>query len=200
MKWMYRRWIKRPLDLMVAMIVLLCIWPILVAIALCIVIESCGRGSVLFKQRRIGKDKEEFYIYKFRTMKSDTPKDIPTHLLKNPDAFITRVGKFLRRTSLDELPQIFNILKGEMSFVGPRPALWNQYDLIALRDKNGANRVMPGLTGLAQVKGRDELPIGIKAAYDGRYVRRMGLAFDCFIVVLTVKGVFTAHGIREGEK
>ena len=132
-------------------------------------------------------------------MKTTTPKDVPTHLLENPDSYITTIGKFLRKSSLDELPQLFNILKGEMSLVGPRPALWNQFDLIAERDKYGANGVVPGLTGWAQVNGRDELPIDVKAKFDGEYVKKMSLLFDIFILFKTVVSVFKADGVQEGK-
>ena len=143
-----------------------------------LIIKAESPGDIIFRQKRIGKDKKIFRIYKFRTMYSEAPADMPTHLLESPDAFITKTGKFLRKTSLDELPQLFNILKGEMSVVGPRPALWNQYDLVAERDKYGANAVRPGLTGLAQIRGRDELSIKEKAAYDGEYVKKMSLITD----------------------
>ena len=156
-------------------------------------------GNILFKQKRIGLNKKEFYIYKFRTMKTTTPKDVPTHLLENPESYITAVGKFLRKSSLDELPQLFNIIKGEMSIVGPRPALWNQFDLIAERDKYGANNVVPGLTGWAQVNGRDELPIPVKSKYDGEYVEKMSFLFDVYIIIRTVFSVFKADGVQEGR-
>lgn len=188
---------KRCLDFFVSFTVLLLIWFIFLIISVLIKIES--PGPIIFKQKRIGKDKKEFYIYKFRTMKTDTPKDIPTHLLDNPDIYITKIGKFLRKTSLDELPQIFNILKGEMSIVGPRPALWNQYDLIELRDKYKANNITPGLTGWAQVNGRDELEIDVKAEYDGEYIEKMGFLFDIKIIFMTVFSVFTAKGVKEGK-
>lgn len=188
--------VKRVLDFVVSLIFIILFWWVLALIALAIKLED--GGSVFFKQRRIGINKSEFYIYKFRTMREDTPKDVPTHLLQNPESCITGIGAFLRKSSLDELPQIINILKGEMSFVGPRPALYNQYDLIEQRDKVNANSVIPGLTGWAQVNGRDELPIDVKAAYDGEYVKRMSLLFDIEIIVKTVFSVFTAKGVREG--
>jgi len=134
-------------------------------------------------------------IYKFRTMRIDTPKDMPTHMLKNPDQYITRVGRFLRRTSLDELPQLFNILKGDMSVIGPRPALWNQYDLIAERDKYGANDIRPGLSGWAQINGRDELPIDVKAKLDGVYVKQMSFIFDCKIFFMTIITAVKGKGV-----
>lgn len=188
--------VKRVLDFAVSLIFIILFWWVLALIALAIKLED--GGSVFFKQRRVGINKSEFYIYKFRTMREDTPKDVPTHLLQNPESCITGIGAFLRKSSLDELPQIINILKGEMSFVGPRPALYNQYDLIEQRDKVNANSVTPGLTGWAQVNGRDELPIDVKAAYDGEYVKRMSLLFDIEIIVKTVFSVFTAKGVREG--
>ena len=137
-------------------------------------------------------------MLKFRTMFNDAPHDIPTHMLKNPYVYITPLGRFLRKTSLDELPQLFNIFRGDMTIVGPRPALWNQDDLASERDKYGANDVRPGLTGLAQIKGRDELPIEIKAAYDGEYVEKMSLGFDCRILFYTVFSVTKGEGVKEG--
>ena len=192
---MYPR-VKRIIDFTVSLIWLVLFWWLLALIALMIRAED--GGSIIFRQRRIGLDKREFYIYKFRTMRADTPGDIPTHLLHDPDSYITRIGHFLRRSSLDELPQIFNILKGDMSFVGPRPALYNQYDLIAERDKYNANSVMPGLTGWAQVNGRDELPIPVKAKYDGEYVEKMSFGFDIYIILRTILSVFKAEGVKEG--
>ena len=157
--------LKRFFDIVLSLVAIIVFSWLLIIIAVAIVVED--KGNILFKQKRIGKNKKEFYIYKFRTMKVSTPKDVPTHLLDNPESYITKIGGFLRKTSLDELPQLFNILKGDMSIVGPRPALWNQFDLIALRDENGSNSVRPGLTGWAQVNGRDELPIDVKAGFDG---------------------------------
>jgi len=188
--------LKRYIDFLIALVAVMIIWPLLVLIALCIQLDS--KGPVFFKQKRIGFNKKQFYIFKFRTMRTDTPKDMPTHLLQNPDIAITRVGKFLRKTSLDELPQIFNILKGEMSIVGPRPALWNQYDLIAERDLYRANDIYPGLTGWAQINGRDELPMDVKAKYDGEYVKRMSFSFDVSVLFKTVISVTRSEGIREG--
>lgn len=163
---MYRK-IKRVLDSVVSFLGLAFLSPVFAA--LIIAIKADSKGPVLFKQKRVGIHKSHFYIYKFRTMRADTPKDVPTHLLENPDQYITKTGRFLRKTSLDELPQIVNILKGDMAVVGPRPALWNQFDLIAERDKYGANDILPGLTGWAQINGRDELEIGEKAKLDGEY-------------------------------
>lgn len=171
----------------------------MVFLLLCIVIKLDSSGPILFKQRRIGKDKKEFNILKFRTMKIDAPNDMPTHLLDKPDAYITRVGKFLRKTSLDELPQLINIVKGEMSIIGPRPALWNQYDLIAERDKYNANDILPGLTGLAQISGRDELPIETKAKIDGNYVEKKSPILDTEIFVKTVLSVLKSEGVKEGK-
>jgi len=190
------RHIKRALDLFTVILALFITWPVYLLIMCLIKLDS--PGPVFFRQRRIGKGKTEFYIYKFRTMRTDTPKDIPTHLLENPEAYITRVGKFLRKTSLDEIPQVFNILKGEMSIVGPRPALWNQDDLIAERDKYGANDVLPGLTGWAQINGRDELPIPVKAKLDGEYVRRMSFAMDIKCFFKTIVSVLKRDGVVEG--
>ncbi len=189
--------IKRILDFVLSLAALLIFWWLFVIIALLIKLED--GGNIIFRQRRIGIHKKEFSIYKFRTMKMDTPKDIPTHMLKDPQSYITKTGAFLRRSSLDELPQLFNILKGDMSIVGPRPALYNQYDLIKERDKYGANDIMPGLTGWAQINGRDELPITVKAEYDGEYVKKMSFLFDINIVIKTVFSVFTADGVMEGR-
>lgn len=191
------KFLKRFFDIVLSLAAIIVFSWLLLIIAVAIPIED--KGNILFKQKRIGKNKKEFYIYKFRTMKVNTPKDVPTHLLDNPESYITKMGKFLRKTSLDELPQLFNILKGDMSIVGPRPALWNQFDLIALRDKNGSNTVRPGLTGLAQVNGRDELPIDVKADFDGEYIKKMSVIFDIKIIFLTVISVFTSKGVREGR-
>ena len=165
-----------------------------------IIIKLESKGPVFFKQKRIGKDKKEFYIYKFRTMRTDTPKDMPTHMLKNADSYITKSGKIFRKASIDELPQIINILKGQMSIIGPRPALWNQEDLIEERDKYNANSIRPGLTGWAQVNWRDELEIPIKAKFDGEYVEKMSLWFDIKIFLKTIIKVFKHDGVVEGEK
>jgi O-antigen biosynthesis protein WbqP len=167
---------KRFFDLFFSLIIIIVLSPVLLVLTL--IIKLTSRGPVIFKQRRIGKDKKEFHIYKFRSMYIDAPKDVATHLLESPDRFITPVGKFLRKTSLDELPQLFNILKGEMSFVGPRPALYNQYDLISLRDEAGVNKIMPGVTGWAQINGRDELSIPDKVQYDKYYVENRSIRFD----------------------
>lgn len=193
---MYRKYIKRIIDFILSLVAIVILSPLLLLIAILIKLDS--EGPVLFKQKRIGMHKTHFYMLKFRTMRIDSPKDVPTHLLKNPDQWITRVGKFLRKTSLDELPQLFNIIKGEMSIIGPRPALWNQDDLIAERDKYGANDVRPGLTGWAQVNGRDELPIEVKARYDGEYVQKMSFMFDLKCLLKTVVSVIKGEGVVEG--
>lgn len=189
---------KRIFDVLLSLTVLVTLSPVF--LLLCLFIKLDSPGPILFKQRRIGKGKSEFNILKFRTMKIDAPKDMPTHLLDKPDTYITRVGKFLRKTSLDELPQFLNILKGDMSLIGPRPALWNQYDLIAERDCYKANEVLPGLTGLAQINGRDELPIEVKAKIDGGYVEHMSAMLDLKILVLTVVCVFRSEGVKDGER
>lgn len=192
---MYKH-IKRGLDFFIGMMLLILLLPILGIIALCIKLDS--KGPILFKQKRVGKDEEYFMIWKFRTMRVDTPSDMPTHLLENPEIHITRVGKFLRKSSLDELPQIFNILRGQMSFIGPRPALWNQEDLIEQRHVCGVDKIMPGLTGWAQVNGRDELEIPVKVTYDKEYLEQMSLKMDIQIVYLTIKNVLRGKGVVEG--
>src|SRR5699024_5561323 len=175
------KYLKRPLDFLISLIALVILSPIFLIIAIWIKLNS--KGPVFFRQKRVGKNKELFEIYKFRSMRTDTPSDMPTHMLSNPEAFITSSGKFLRKTSLDELPQLINIVAGEMAIIGPRPALWNQYDLIEEREKYKANDIRPGLTGWAQINGRDELEIPVKAKLDGDYVKRMSLVFDikCFL-------------------
>ncbi|BFJ84171.1 sugar transferase [Ruthenibacterium sp. TH_2024_36131] len=193
---MYRRGIKRALDFILSLCGIVVLSPVLAVIALWVKLDS--PGPVFFRQKRVGKDKTFFSILKFRTMYADTPKDVPTHLLKNPDAMITRSGRFLRRTSLDELPQMFNILRGQMSVVGPRPALWNQDDLIAERDKYGANALVPGLTGYAQVNGRDELPIPVKAELDGYYANHLSFVLDVKIFFKTIANVLHEDGVVEG--
>lgn len=190
------RYVKRIIDIVLSGLGIILLSPVL--LLLCIAIRIDSKGPILFTQKRIGIHKTYFLIYKFRTMRIDTPKDMPTHLLTNPEQYITRVGKFLRKTSLDELPQIFNIFKGDMSIVGPRPALWNQYDLIAERDKYGANDVPPGLTGWAQINGRDELEIPVKAKLDGEYVERFGFAMDIKCFFGTFLSVLRQDGVVEG--
>lgn len=193
---MYQKFIKRIIDFILALVATILLSWLLLLIAIAIKVES--KGPVFFRQKRVGLHKEYFEILKFRSMRIDTPKDQPTHLLQNPEAYITKVGGFLRKTSLDELPQLLNILKGDMSFVGPRPALWNQYDLIEERDKYGANDVMPGLTGWAQINGRDELEIPVKAKLDGEYVEKCSFLFDCKCFFGTFKSVAKAEGVVEG--
>lgn len=193
---MYKDGLKRGIDLLLSLAGIIVLSPILLILSLAIKIDS--KGPVIFKQKRVGKNKTHFYIYKFRTMKVDTPKEIPTHLLSNPDFFITRLGKFLRKTSLDELPQLFNILKGDMAVIGPRPALWNQYDLIEERDKYHANDIRPGLTGLAQISGRDELEIEYKARLDGQYTSNITPLMDLKCFFGTIISVFKSDGVVEG--
>lgn len=187
---------KRGMDFVLALLGLVVLSPLF--LALIIAVKADSRGPVFFRQKRVGIRKTHFNILKFRTMRTDTPKDMPTHLLKDPGQYITRVGKFLRKTSLDELPQIINILKGDMAVVGPRPALWNQYDLIEERDKYGANDVRPGLTGWAQINGRDELEIPVKARLDGEYVKKMGFLMDCRCFFGTFLSVLKSEGVVEG--
>ena len=188
--------VKRILDFLLSLLALVVLSPLLLVLA--VIIRATSPGPVFFRQKRVGQYKSHYMIYKYRTMRTDAPKDQPTHLLKDPNAYITPVGRFLRRSSLDELPQLFNILRGEMSLVGPRPALWNQFDLIAERDKYGANDVRPGLTGWAQINGRDELPIDVKARLDGEYVKRMSFFFDARCILGTVIKVMRSEGIVEG--
>lgn len=193
---MYKRFVKRLIDIVLSGVgILILAIPMLILV---IAIKLDSPGPVLFKQKRVGIHKSHFQILKFRTMRIDTPKDTPTHLLENPEQWITKVGKFLRKTSLDELPQIFNIFCGQMSVIGPRPALWNQYDLIEERDKYGANDVLPGLTGWAQINGRDELEIPIKAKLDGEYVEKMSFLFDCKCFFGTITSVLKSDGVVEG--
>lgn len=188
--------IKRVIDIILSGCAIVILSPLLLIISILIKVQS--PGPVLFKQKRVGKNKNLFMIWKFRSMRTDTPKDMPTHMLSNPDQYITKIGKFLRKTSLDELPQIFNIFTGKMSIIGPRPALWNQYDLIEERDKYGANNVVPGLTGWAQINGRDELEIPVKARFDGEYVRNFGLLMDIKCFLGTIGSVLSSDGIVEG--
>ena len=192
------KYIKRFLDIVLSAAALLVLSPVLLIVAVAIKMDS--KGPVLFKQKRVAKGKQHFQILKFRTMYADVPKDVPTHLLADPDSKITKIGRFLRKSSLDELPQIWNILVGEMSIIGPRPALWNQFDLIEERDKYGANDVRPGLTGLAQVMGRDELPIDVKAKYDGEYAQNITFANDVKIFFKTITSVLGAEGVKEGKQ
>lgn len=189
--------VKRVLDFSTALAGLIVLSPLLLTIALAIKLDS--PGPIIFRQRRIGIRKSEFCIFKFRTMRIDTPRDTPTHLLENPQKWITRVGCFLRRTSLDELPQLLNVLAGHMSIVGPRPGLWNQYDLVAERDRYGANDVPVGLTGWAQINGRDELPVAAKAKLDGEYVANIGLMMDLMCFLGTIVAVIKSDGVTEGS-
>ena len=195
-KIMYKKFFKRLIDIFLSFfgIVFLSLPMLIIAIA----IKVDSKGPVFFKQKRVGIHKKYFNILKFRTMRTDTPHDAPTHELNDPKRWITKVGGFLRKTSLDELPQLFNIFGGSMSVIGPRPALWNQDDLIAERDKYGANDVKPGLTGWAQINGRDELEIPLKAKLDGEYVEKMSFGFDCKCFFGTVKSVLKSDGVVEG--
>ena len=188
--------VKRVLDFMLSGLGMIALSPVFLLLG--IFVKATSPGPVFFRQKRIGIGKKTFTMLKFRTMRIDTPSATPTHLLKDPYAYITGVGKFLRKTSLDELPQLWNIFVGDMSIIGPRPALWNQDDLIAERDRYGANGIRPGLTGLAQVRGRDELPIPQKAAYDGEYCQNIGFVQDCAIFWQTVLSVISGKGISEG--
>ncbi len=193
---MYERVIKRILDFLLSLLGIIVLGLPMLAISL--VIKLSSPGPVFFRQKRFGIHKSFFNILKFRTMRTDTPHDVPTHMLADPSRWITPIGAFLRKTSLDELPQLFNILAGQMSVIGPRPALWNQTDLIAERDLYGANDVRPGLTGWAQINGRDELPIPTKAALDGAYVRQLSFGFDCKCFFGTVRSVLRHEGVVEG--
>ena len=190
--------VKRGIDLVLALVALVALSPLMLILAL--VVRLSSPGPVFFRQKRVGRGKTYFMIYKFRTMSTSAPKDRPTHLLRNSESYITPVGRFLRRSSLDELPQLINIIRGEMAVVGPRPALWNQYDLIAERDRYGANDVRPGLTGWAQVNGRDEISIPEKARLDGEYVRRMSLGFDVKCVLKTFASVIRQEHVVEGGR
>ena len=188
--------IKRGADVVLSLLALICLSPVYLLVALAVKISS--PGPVLFRQKRVGRGGRLFTIYKFRTMRTDTPRDTATHLLQDPSRYITRVGAFLRRSSLDELPQFFNVLKGDMSIVGPRPALYNQDDLIAAREKAGVDAVRPGITGLAQINGRDELPIPVKVRYDREYVENLSLKMDARCFFGTIWSVLRAEGVREG--
>lgn len=198
---MYKNVIKRIIDLALSFLGVIILLPVFIIVSVLIYIDD--PGPVFFKQKRIGKNKKIFWLHKFRSMKMNTP-DIPTHLLDNPEQYITRVGRVLRLLSIDELPQIYDILLGRMAIIGPRPALWNQYDLIAERDKYGANDIKPGLTGWAQINGRDELPIDIKARYDGEYTEKLNKGgFTAFYMDLkcffgTIIKVLKHEGVAEG--
>lgn len=193
---MYKHFLKRVIDFILATLGIIILSFPMIIIALAIKLDS--KGPVFFKQKRVGKNKKHFNILKFRTMRIDTPHDAPTHELSDPKKWITRVGGFLRKTSLDELPQLFNIWLGQMAVIGPRPALWNQFDLIEERDKYGANNVRPGLTGWAQINGRDELEIDVKARLDGEYIKRMGVFFDLRCFFGTIFSVLKHDGVVEG--
>lgn len=188
--------VKRAMDLLLSGGAIIFFSPLLAGIAVAIKLDS--PGPILFKQKRVGKDKKLFEIYKFRTMRTDTPSNMPTHMLKDPQQYITRVGRFLRKTSLDELPQLFNILKGDMYVVSTRPALWNQYDLIEERDKYGVHQIAPGLTGWAQINGRDELEIPVKARFDGEYIKKLGFWMDLKCFFGTIISVLKHEGVVEG--
>ena len=193
---MYKHFFKRIIDLLLSLTAIIILIPLWLILSIAIFVTD--PGPIFFTQKRVGKNKKIFKILKFRTMKTSTPHDMPTHLLENPEQYITKVGKFLRKTSLDELPQVFNIFASQMSIIGPRPALWNQDDLIAERDKYGANDVRPGLTGWAQINGRDELEIADKARLDGEYVERMSFLFDCKCFFGTIGSVLKHDGVVEG--
>ena len=193
---MYSKFFKRLIDLFLSTLGIIILALPMGVIAL--IIKITDPGPVLFKQKRVGIHKSYFNLYKFRSMKMCTPKDCPTHLLENPEQYITKIGRFLRKSSLDELPQLFNIWSGKMSIIGPRPALWNQDDLVAERDKYGANDVKPGLTGWAQINGRDELEIPVKAKLDGEYVEKMSFLFDCKCFFGTITSVLKSDGVVEG--
>lgn len=202
------RWLRRFQDILFSLIAIIILSPVMLITVISIIIDD-PKGGPVFSQIRVGKNGKEFKMYKFRSMVVDAEDRLKELLEENEmdgpvfkiadDPRITRVGKFIRKTSIDELPQLFNILKGDMSIVGPRPALWNQFDLIDLRDKNGSNSVRPGLTGWAQVNGRDELPIDVKAGFDGEYIKKMSIVFDIKIILMTVVSVFTSKGVREGR-
>lgn len=193
---MYHHGVKRVLDIVLSAAGLLAFSWLYILIGIAIVIDD--PGPVFFTQKRVGKGKSHFRLVKFRSMKMSTPHDTPTHLLEDPRQYITGVGRFLRKTSLDEIPQLWNILKGDMSVIGPRPALWNQFDLIAERDKYGANDVRPGLSGWAQIRGRDELEIPDKARLDGEYIQKMSFLFDCRCFFATAVSALRGDGVVEG--
>lgn len=193
---MYKRFGKRALDLLLSGLGLVVLSPLFLIISIAIKAED--PGPVFFRQKRVGIHKTYFNIVKFRSMRQDTPHDMPTHLLNDPQRWITKTGRFLRKTSLDELPQVAQIFTGKMSIIGPRPALWNQYDLIAQRDQYGANDITPGLTGWAQVNGRDELEIEEKARLDGEYAQNISFGMDMKIFWMTVKNVLRGSGVVEG--
>lgn len=198
MRKIYLNFIKPLLGTIICLIGFIVLSPFMAIIMILVTLES--PGGAFFTQTRIGKNKKHFTLYKFRTMRADAPKNTPTHLLGDPDVFITKSGRFMRKFSLDELPQLINVIKQDMAIVGPRPALWNQNDLVAEREKYGANDIRPGITGLAQIKGRDELPIDVKAKYDGSYTKNVSLLFDLWVIFNTFTVVIKAHGVKEGNK
>ena len=194
---MYNNFFKRVLDIVLSFIgIVFAAIPMLIV---AVIIKLDSPGPVFFRQKRVGKNKKYFTIIKFRSMPITAPHDMPTHQLENPESMLSGFQRFERRMSIDELPQLFNILIGDMSIIGPRPALWNQEDLIAERDKYGANGVRPGLTGLAQISGRDEIAIPVKARLDGEYIEKMSFGFDCKCFFGTVVAVLKHEGVVEGE-
>lgn len=193
---MYKKFFKRLIDIIASALAIIVLAFPMIIVAIAIKVDS--KGPVFFKQERVGLNKKNFKIIKFRSMTTDTPKDCPTHLLSKENSHITKVGAFIRKTSLDELPQFFNVFSSKMSIIGPRPALYNQYDLIAERDKYGANNVKPGISGWAQINGRDELPIDIKAKLDGEYVKKLSFSFDIKCFVKTISRVLKRDGVKEG--
>ena len=193
---MYKKFVKRLIDIVLSGIALLILWFPMLIVA--IIVKCDSKGPVFFWQKRVGLHKETFMMPKFRSMYTETPANMPTHMLQDPDQWITKAGRILRKTSLDELPQILSIFTGKMSIIGPRPALWNQDDLIAERDKYGANDVRPGLTGWAQINGRDEIEIEDKAKLDGEYVEKMSFLFDCKCFFGTIASVLRHEGVVEG--
>lgn len=195
-KGIYANFVKRFLDVFISFFGLIILSPVLLVISIAIFVDD--PGPIIFTQKRVGKDKQFFKLHKFRSMKMSTPHDVPTHMLENPDQYITRIGRFCRLHSLDELVQIWDIFVGNLSIIGPRPALWNQDLLTSERDKYNANSVKPGLTGWAQINGRDELEIPIKAKLDGEYVQKMSFGFDCKCFFGTIKSVFKHDGVVEG--
>jgi O-antigen biosynthesis protein WbqP len=197
MKFFLKFKIKYLFDFLTSSIAIILLFFIFI-VPISLLIKITSKGPIFFKQKRIGQNKKTFYIYKFRTMRVDTPTDVPTHKLNNPNQWITPIGKFLRKTSLDEIPQLFNVFKGEMSIIGPRPALWNQDDLIAERDKYHVNELRPGISGWAQINGRDTLPIPIKAKFDGEYVIKQSFWFDIYIILRTVLRIFHDNSVVEG--
>ena len=194
---MYQRYIKRILDFVIALTALVILSPVMLLVAVLIKLDS--PGPVFFTQKRYGKNKTFFHIYKFRSMRADTPRNVPTSDLHGATSFITPLGNVLRKTSLDELPQLWNILRGDMSLIGPRPALWNQYDLMELRDQNGSSSLRPGLSGWAQVNGRDSLELEMKARRDGEYAQKISFAFDVKCLLLTIVRVIRRDDIVEGD-